>query len=62
MAKVARQVGEQRRQAERPPAHDLEQPRRGEQRVVEAEVVAAEEHVAAHLARERRVQLLHLAP
>ena len=50
----AGQVGQQRRETERLPAHDLQQARRGEQRVVEAEVVAAEEHVPAHLARQRR--------
>src|SRR5947208_2619206 len=39
---------------------DLQQPRRAIECVVEAVVAVGEEHVARHLARERRLHLLHL--
>src|SRR5438094_10648634 len=49
-----------RRESGPPPLRQVaQQPRGGEQGVVEAVPVAGEEHVAAHLPCERRVQLLH---
>src|SRR5512134_4095523 len=48
-----------RGEPERPRRHDLEQPGRGEERVVEPKIVPAEEHVPAHLAGEWGPQLPH---
>src|SRR5437667_5480881 len=55
----AGQIGEQPGEAERARAHDLGEARGGEESVVEAEPVAAEEDVAAHLPGERGLGLLH---
>ena len=55
-----RQIGEEARQRPALRGDIGQQPRGGEQGIVEAEPVAAEKDVTAHLARERRAGLLHL--
>ena len=55
-----RQVGEESRQTEASSRDDLEQACGGEERIIEAKPVAAEEHVPTHLPGERRLFLLHL--
>src|SRR6266851_1688745 len=57
----ARQIGEDGGEAPALLPKDLEQTKGGVNRVVEAVVAVVEKHVAAHLARERRVFLLELA-
>ena len=57
---TGRQVGEQLGDGLAGAAEDLEQPRAGVDRVVEAEVALREEDVAAHLAAEQRARLPHL--